>query len=173
MKTKCCRLPVRILLTLLAALLMFGSVGCSSKSYTAQDIAERCGWEKYSEREFEIGGVMTHNIWNSGVKNNDYDYMDFYICPSNASAKRVFRYIRKNWFSEITKEGTGYVQGWEAGVCDAYIEKLVYISGNIVVTVDVKCLSAWADDIESDSGSDDRDDVEFQNRIKQELFENW
>lgn len=165
---------MRILAVFFAALLCC-TAGCSSPAYSTENIASRCGWEKYFERDFQLGSVETHNIWHAGVNETDLDYFDFYICNSNAAAKRAFRYMHDNWFEEITDEGDNYVQGWEAGVRDASIEILVYVSDNVVITVEMQGYSEWAVDPDDETDGDSRswNDADYQQRVKQELFENW
>ena len=68
--------------------------------------------------------------------------------------KKAFKRT-ESWYREIEEEGDDYRKGWLAGVCDADIEQYEYLTGNMIILVDMQCVSTWGEYVpEEDSEPD-------------------
>ena len=116
----------------------------SGHTYTKEDVVKKCGFANERTRDFTMKGVNCVNVMPSKSSIDDhFDYMDFYVFGSRADAEKAFKGTEE-WFRSIEDEGSDFHRGWLEGVCDADIEEYVYLTGNMIITVEMQCVSCWA-----------------------------
>ena len=100
--------------------------------------------DRWTVSETELYGIKCKDIYNPGVKTEIEDHMSYLEFSSKRQAKRVYRLLRKNGYSDISEAGDTYFIGWENGVMDAAIQKMVCLYGRKIVYADVYVASEWA-----------------------------
>ena len=94
-----------------------------------------------------MAGIESVNVMSTKSSIDErFDYMDFYIFESKADARRAFKKTT-SWFSDIEEEDDDHRLGWEAGVCDAEVESYEYLTGNMIILVDMQVVSSWDEGI--------------------------
>lgn len=118
--------------------------GCSSPVqkpfYTKEDIIERCGFNGVYEDDRIFVGVKCMKLTKArrGNGENYYDYMTFYIFDTVEEAESVYKET-EDWFKEKDfRSGLDYRCGWIKEAYDANIYEYIHISGNLIITADLK-----------------------------------
>ncbi|MBO4847517.1 MAG: hypothetical protein J5525_14615 [Lachnospiraceae bacterium] len=146
------------LILILCSVMLMGCGMQQGKVYTTEDIVETCGLNERT-RDFNMGGYDSVNLMSSkSTVDKHFEFMDFYIFESSHAAKKAFKRT-ESWYREIEEEGDDYRKGWLAGVCDADIEQYEYLTGNMIILVDMQCVSTWGEYVpEEDSEPDPQPD---------------
>ncbi len=132
------------LIMVLCSVMFMGCAVQHGKVYTAEDVVKTCGFNERT-REFDMRGYDSINVMpTKSTVDKHFEFMDFYIFESAHDAKKAFKNT-ENWFREIEEEGDDYRKGWLADVCDADIEKYEYLTGNMIILVDMQCVSTWGE----------------------------
>lgn len=118
--------------------------GCSSPFqkpfYTKEDIIEKCGFNEVYEHDRIFAGVKCMELTKTrrGNGGNYYDYMTFYIFDTVEEAESVYKET-EDWFKEKDfRSGFDYRCGWIKEAYDADIYEYIHISGNLIITADLK-----------------------------------
>ena len=112
----------------IACILLTGCVPFSGKLYTEQDIADKCGAEFKNTWDNTIAEIPCQRVTITPSSTDaHFNEMYFYLFDSAADAKK----------------------GWLANVCDASIEQYMYLSNNLIITVDTKCYSEWPEGMDT------------------------
>ena len=134
-----------ILIATAICLLNTACLGKGNTTYTKEYVLQTAGLGGYY-RESDLNEVPCIYIsQRTSTVDKHFDYMNFYIFDSASDSKTAYRETAK-WFSDIEEEGTDYRKGWLGGVCDAEVEEYVYITGNMIIIVEMQVVSCWADD---------------------------
>ena len=137
------------LIIVLCSIMLMGCSVQQERIYTTEEIVETCGFNERT-REFNMKGYDCINVMPSkSTVDKHFEFMDFYIFESNYDARKAFKKT-ESWFREIEEEGDDYRKGWIADVCDADIEKYEYLTGNIIVIVQMQCVSTWGEVVEEE-----------------------
>ena len=132
------------LIIVLCSIMLMGCSVQQERIYTTEEIVETCGFNERT-REFNMKGYDCINVMPSNsTVDKHFEFMDFYIFESNHDAKKAFKKT-ESWFSEIEEEGDDYRKGWIADVCDADIERYEYLTRNMIILVEVQCVSNWGE----------------------------
>lgn len=91
-------------------------------------------------------GDESLEIWNPSRKNDELDYMEFFVYDDAEDAREAYDRLY-----EMHKE---YNYGWEdhdnyfisgiPGVCDAEIIEMFYLEENIIIVTEVAVIDCWA-----------------------------
>lgn len=120
--------------------------------------------KKMADHLTNIGGYDCMSYWYTSHDLNDdlcYDELSYYIFENKNCAKDAFSTMKEEWIESETDSGKNYVQGWEAGVCDASVELFIYQTDNMIITTELQVVSGWA---EPEDEEDDNSSVEFYYR---------
>lgn len=98
-------------------------------------------WHVYKR---DAHGVIYLYVYSSGVKETETDYMNFEIFDSSKDAKKNYEKKYKQYRESIIDEGKNWFRYDVPGVCDAFIEDMVYLEGNVIISADVSITSAWS-----------------------------
>lgn len=164
-------------LIIIVCIIMLAGCGIKQEQiYTPEDVVEICGFGKERSREFTVAGVDSVNVMpTKSSADEHFDEMDFYIFESERDAKKAFKGT-DYWFEDIEEEGDDYRKGWLAGVCDAYVEKYEYLTGNMIILTETQVVSAWAEPIEpadesiADSFADDKAETK---EVDEDAVDRW
>ena len=139
---------MKMFYSLVAILLVVTSLtacGTGGNFYTKDDIMNKTGWTKCSEREFTFGkNIKCDNYWYAGKRNTNYDYLDFYVFDSETDAQKALNYIKEDWFIKIDFEDDDSARGYLAAVCDGSLDTYVHRIGNVIITAEISAYSEWA-----------------------------
>ena len=127
--------------------------GKYTKEYLLQRISSD---KKMAERLVIIGGYDCMNYWYASHDWDDdlcYDELSYYVFKNERSAKKAFRAMKEDWIASETDSDRNYVQGWEAGVCDAEVEVFIYQTNNMIITAELQVVSAWAEPEAEEDGN--------------------
>lgn len=125
--------------------------GCTSsgKLYTGEEVAKLCGSDLKYTNDYEVAGVPCQwLILSPSTTDPHFTEMVFYVFDSKKDAKKAFE-DSSVLFSDLEEEGKDYKKGWLANVYDASIEQYIYVSNNLIITVDTKCYSEWPTNIDA------------------------
>ena len=98
-------------------------------------------WHVYKKDEH---GVIYLYVYHAGAKTTETDYMQYMIFNSAKDAGKIFENRYKQYNEEILNEGENWFRYNVPGVCDAYIESMYYLEGNVIICADVSVTSTWA-----------------------------
>jgi len=123
-------------------------VGAGNTHYTDSQIIEYMT-EEYGDyvatRDCTIAGCDCVNVWNGGSREKIMDSADYYIFDNEIDALMAYRYMSEFWLDDETDRGQNYIQGW-MDCTDASVEKLIYITNNMIIVVDLQVESAWSEE---------------------------
>lgn len=122
--------------------------------------------KKMANHLFTMGEYECMNYWYTSHDWDDdlyYDELSYYVFKNQKAAKKAFNNIKESWIESETDAGKNYVQGWEAGVCDASVEIFIYQTDNMIITAKLQVVSAWSEPEYEDS---DNSAVNFNYRKK-------
>ena len=121
-----------------------------SRHYDKSTLERIAGVElSENNRDLEDIPCMYYSTWKVD-DDNPLRYITFYVFDDEASANYVFARYGRKWFQDGSEYGEDYVRGWLEGVCDAEIESYLYISGNMIVSSELQCISCWAEPVDED-----------------------
>lgn len=133
----------------IACILLTGCVPFLGKLYTEQDIADKCGAGFKNTWDNTIAEIPCQRVTITPSSTDaHFNEMYFYLFDSAADAKKAFQ-KSSELFSDLEEEGSDYKKGWLANVCDASIEQYMYLSNNLIITVDTKCYSEWPEGMDT------------------------
>ena len=78
-------------------------------------------------------------------KDEKRDQVSYYIFDNDALAKEAFRNMPETMYG-ISVNEEDYLVGYDGGVCDAEIESLRYLDGNVIIYAELGVYSAWSCD---------------------------
>lgn len=141
------------------AFLLFSVIGITAtktKHYTKESLIEKYGFSEDRFEEDKYHGVkcISYDSLHSHAV-SEYDQLSYYIFSSEAAAKRAFD-KGAGWFAKDAEVGDNYRKGWLTGVCDAHILGYEYLSGNMIIYVDLAILGCWGtkEEVENQPGPD-------------------
>lgn len=105
---------------------------------------ERDNAGKWSVRKDDYLGPEFLYLY-SHAKEEKRDQVAYYIFDNDALAKKAFRYMPENMYG-ISANEEDYIVGYDEGVCDAEIESLRYLDGNVIIYAQLGVYSAWGCD---------------------------
>ena len=137
----------KILLILAVVVCMLFTACNMQKSpmYTKESVTKTCGFEEDRTLVYDEdvkGYSCQYLLPRESSVDKHFEYMYFFIFDSEKEAKKAFQ-ATDEWFYNIEEEGSDYRIGWLANVYDADIEQYEYLTGNMIVTVDMQCVSEW------------------------------
>lgn len=98
-------------------------------------------WKSLEDSYCGIDYLYIYFSGNKDTVDKSIIYMQF---PSRHKARKAYRLMKRNGFSSFEEEERNYFIGWEKGVTDASIQKMVCLSGKVIVSTDVYVSSEWA-----------------------------
>ena len=160
------------LIIVLMSLMISGCATQQGNIYTPEDIVETCGFKTERSRDFKMAGVESVNVMSTKSSIDErFDYMDFYIFESKADALRAFKKTT-SWFSDIEEENDDHRLGWRAGVSDAEVESYEYLTGNMIILVDMQVVSSWDEGV-PEEGEDINDKSKEPQIVKEQEPDEW
>ena len=103
----------------------------------------------WNVRKLENDGEVVLDIWDSGHRETEIEYLDFRVYDSAADARKAYKMTLKyykNYSDSDVVEGRNWFTGWEPGVCDAAIYEMVYLQDNVIIMTELNIVSCWTDD---------------------------
>lgn len=106
-------------------------------------------YKAWNVRKLENDDEVVLDIWNSGHRESEIEYLDFRVYDSASDARKAYKRTLeyyKNYSGSELVEGNNWFTGWEPGVCDAAIYEMVYLQDNVIISAELNIVSCWADD---------------------------
>lgn len=98
----------------------------------------------WKERDSSYRDIEYRCIYYSGKAETVEQNIEYYEFESRRKARKVYKLMKKDGYDPINEEGSNYFVGWEKGVMDASIEKIVCLYDNLIITTELYVGSEWA-----------------------------
>lgn len=101
-------------------------------------------WRVYKNENFGPDCLLLSSRNDSDMK----DRLMFYIFDDDSKAAEAFANMPGSMYN-ISVDEDDHIIGYDEGVCDASIQSLRYVEGNVIIYAELACYSGWSE------GSDD------------------
>ena len=105
------------------------------------------GWNVHKREE---NGQVYLDVWHSGSNKTPEEKCWFRVYDSVPDAMKAFGAMKESYenYCGLQEEGVNWFMGEEPGVCDATIDAMVYLQGNMIITVELNIYGegCWAED---------------------------
>ncbi len=117
---------------------------------TQDEILQSFGDEKWIMDDSKYYGHKYTYVHKAGEKQKTSDNMYYMFFNSNHAAKKVYKKMMSDGY-DIETQGENYFIGWEKGVMDAAIKKIVCLKDDTIIYADIECVNEWAMSPEDES----------------------
>ena len=107
-------------------------------------------YEKWNVRKRDMNGQVYLDVWNSSSYKTSEEQCWFRVYDSALEATKAYNAMKEKYedFRGLTEEGMNWFIGDEPDVCDATIEAMVYLQGNMIIIAELNLYGEgnWIED---------------------------
>lgn len=138
----------------IAVVMVLGGL-CSCKRYATDYYIENGKteydvYDGWNVTRREDNGQVYLDVWHSGSDKTPEEKCWFRVYDSAPDAMKAFGAMKESYenYCGLQEEGANWFTGEEPGVCDATIEAMVYLQGNMIIIVELNIWGEgfWAED---------------------------
>jgi len=101
---------------------------------------------RWGIKKTDDDGTVSLFISNKMKRTDELDYMAFDIFDSTPEAREEYDNLYARFSEYKSDEGSNWFCYWEPGVCDALVERIYLVEGNVLISAEVNCISCWAEE---------------------------